>query len=234
MIQVLVEQERIAEKRKTGDPDGVGRKDVRLLRDKVLRSVILAHRETGDIGAHRRKGICGRTTAIHVAEIQGVCPGKIMIEPQTELVVIGAQGLRGDESIFPFVRQRKKGQDIRRNRVNGREKSQLVEGHRCAKERQLLLRVAADPAGVKSSRKSALFREIALPFGGRWHGRRHTFALPVAEAFVVSEEKSLVLEDWPAKSSAKLVLLQRLNSLSKVIGRIHRIIAQKFPESTME
>ncbi len=88
MIQVLVKQERIAEIRKARDPDGGWRKDVRLLSDEVLRSVILAHRETGNIGAHRRKGIRSRATAVHVAEIQGVCPGKIMIQAQAELVVI--------------------------------------------------------------------------------------------------------------------------------------------------
>src|SRR6202041_3890988 len=43
VIQVLVRQERIAEIRKRSDADGGGRKDMRLLCDKVLCAVILAH-----------------------------------------------------------------------------------------------------------------------------------------------------------------------------------------------
>src|SRR5208283_2894582 len=119
MIQVLVEQERIAEEGKARDADGAGRKDVRLLRDKVLCAVILSHWKAGDICPYRRKRIRCRSSAEHVAEIQRVGTGKIMIHAQSKLVVILAQGLRGDETIGSNVRQREKRQDIPRCRVDG-------------------------------------------------------------------------------------------------------------------
>ena len=104
--------------RKARDADDVGRKDVRLLRDKILRAIILAHGKARDIRAHRRKRIRRRAAAEHVAEIQSVGAGKIMIEAHAELVVVLAQSLRGDESVFAGVWQRKKRQDIRRNRID--------------------------------------------------------------------------------------------------------------------
>ena len=88
MIQVLVEQESIAQKGKARDSDGGWRKDVRLLRDEILRPVILAHRKAGNIGADRRKRVRRRAGAEHVAEIQSVGTGKIMIQAHSELVVI--------------------------------------------------------------------------------------------------------------------------------------------------
>src|ERR1700686_559578 len=114
MIEALVKQERIAQIGKARDADDGWRKDVSLLRDKILRSIVFAHRKTGDVGARRRKGIGRRTAAIHVAEIQRVLMRKIVIEFHSELVGILAQGLRADESIFSLVRQRKKRRDIRR------------------------------------------------------------------------------------------------------------------------
>src|ERR1700727_1618788 len=107
---MLVEQERIAEKGKSRHPDRCWRKDVRFLSDKVLRPVVLAHRETRNIRSDWRKRICRRTTAVHVAEIQRIRPGKVMIQPHSELIVIRAQGLRGDESICSLIWQREKWQ----------------------------------------------------------------------------------------------------------------------------
>src|SRR5580698_1074042 len=144
MIQVLVKQERVAEIRESCDPDGGWRKDMSLLRDEVLRPVILTHREPGNVSSHRRKRIRRWTTAIHVTEIQSVGMREIVIEPQSELIVVLAEGLGRDESVFSYVWQREKRQDIGRNQINGRENCHLVEWHRCSKKRQLPRRLTAE------------------------------------------------------------------------------------------
>src|SRR5271156_6311644 len=111
VIQVLVELKRIPQIRKARDADYRWRKDVRLLRDKILGAVILAHRKARNIGAHRRKRIGGWTGAEHVAKIESVGTGKIVIEAQSELIVVLAESLRGDVSVFADVGQREKRQD---------------------------------------------------------------------------------------------------------------------------
>src|SRR5580658_6279146 len=123
VIQVLVQQERIPQKGKARHADGGGRKDVRLLRHEILRAVILSHRKAGNIRSHRRKRIRSRAAAVHVTEIKRVTAGKIMVQPQSELVVILDQRLRGDESIFSNIGKREKRQDIRCRRIN---RGQLV------------------------------------------------------------------------------------------------------------
>src|ERR1700691_1369206 len=135
MVQVLVEEESISEVRKTRDRDGGWREDVCLLCDEVLRPVVLAYRETGYIGAHRRQRVRGRATAIHVAEVQGGCWRREMIQPQAELIIVRAQGLGGGESVCSDVWQREKRQQIRRNRINGRENRHLVVRHVHTKKR---------------------------------------------------------------------------------------------------
>ena len=67
-----------------------------------------------------------------------------MVQPHSELVVRLAERLRGDESICPSVGQREQRQDLRCGRINGSEKSHLVERHWCAKERELSCGIAAD------------------------------------------------------------------------------------------
>src|ERR1700675_4762106 len=137
MVQVLVQKEYIAQEGKASDADGGWRKNVCLLRDKVLRPVVFSHGEPWDIGAHRRERICRRAAAVHVPEIQVVCCGQIMIQSDSELVVILDEGLSGDESIRPRLWQGKERQHIRRNRIDGREESHLVERHRCSKISEL-------------------------------------------------------------------------------------------------
>src|SRR5580658_6092927 len=201
MVEVLVEQESIAEIRKTRDRDGGGRKDVCLLCNEVLRPVILTHREAGYIRAHWRKRIRRRTTAIHVAKIQGVCPRKVMIQTQAELIIVRAQGLGGGESVCSDVWQREKRQQIRRNRINRRENRHLVVRHVHTKKRELPIRVrrvrlciSADPADESvCGNRSAELTKVALPLSCRRHGCRHSLTLPVAKALVVSKEESLVL-----------------------------------------
>src|SRR5437899_11267819 len=123
---MLVKKELIAQIRKTRDGDGRWRKDVGLLSDKVLPPIVLAHRKAGNIGPYWRKRVGRRTSAVHVAEIQGVRMGKIMIQAQSELVIILGQGLGGSESICAVVWLWKEGQDVLRNWIN---RSQLAVGH---------------------------------------------------------------------------------------------------------
>src|ERR1700675_2401277 len=119
MVQVLVQKEYIAQEGKASDADGGWRKNVCLLRDKVLRPVVFSHGEPWDIGAHRRERICRRAAAVHVPEIEVVCCGQIMIQTDSELVVILDERLSGDESIRPRLRQGKKRQHICPNRMVG-------------------------------------------------------------------------------------------------------------------
>ena len=159
-----------------------------------------------------------------------------MIQAHSELVVILNESLRGNEPVFANVGQRKKRQDIRGSRIDRSEKRHLVERYRCSEKGELPIRVAAEP-GCRvdgSVEVGTLLREVALPFRRRRHGCRHGLTLLVAEAFVVSEEKGLVLEDRSAEGGAELVLLQRLHALREVIGRIHCVVAKKFPRGPMK
>src|SRR5271165_3569850 len=189
------------------------------LRHKVLGAIVLPHRETGHIRTCGRKRVRGGAAAVHVTEVESVGTRKIMIQAQSELVVILAEGLRGDESIFSNVGQREKRQDIGRRRIDGCEQRHLVERHLGPKKRELPVRVAAKACGLVESGIEActLLREVALPFLRRRYGCRHRLTLPVAEAFVIPEEESLVLDNRPSKGGAELVLLQRLDASREVI-----------------
>src|ERR1700722_1472617 len=215
MIQVLVQQKRVPQKRRARHADGIGGKDVSFLPDKVLRAIILAHGKAGHVGPHRRKRIGRWPAAVHVAEIQRVGAGKIMIEAHAELVVILAQGLGSDESIGAGVGQREKRKDVGRDRVDWPEQGHLVERHRHAKKGELLLSVIAQAAAVEAG--GAFLAEVALPFRHRWYGGGNGFALAVAEALVISEEERLVLNNGAAEGCPKLVLLQGLNAAREVV-----------------
>src|ERR1700674_1533153 len=123
---MLVKKELIAQIRKARDADGSWRKDVSLLGDKVLPSIVLAHRKAGNVGANGRERIGRGTSTVHVAEIQRVRMGKIMIQAQPELVIILAEGLRASKSIRPVVRLWEEGQDVFCNWIN---RSQLAVGN---------------------------------------------------------------------------------------------------------
>src|SRR5208282_6858112 len=117
----------------------------------ILCAVILSHRKAGHIRAHRRKRIRRGATAVHITEIESVSAGKIMINTYTELIVILAQGLRGNEAVFPHVWQREKRQNIRRSRIDRCEQSHLIERYRPAKKSELPIRIAAEAGGLVES-----------------------------------------------------------------------------------
>src|ERR1700734_4486412 len=108
MIQVFVEQESIAQEGKAGDADSGRGEDMRLLRDGILRPVVLSHGKTRNIGSDRRKRIRRGAGAEHVAKIQSVGTGKIMIQAHSELVIILDKSLRGVDPILSLIRQREK------------------------------------------------------------------------------------------------------------------------------
>ena len=201
---------------------------------KILGAIVFVDRKTRNIGARRREWIGRRSGAVHVTEIQGVYRGQIVIESHPELVVGLAQGLGGGKCIEPTVGrwEREKGQNILRN---GIDRGQLVIRNRSrlagCKTVELVVRIIAE-APAKALR--AHLGKIALAFEQGRHGSGIGFALPVAEAFVIPEEKRLVFHDRPAKGRAELVLLQRLHAPGEVVGGIHRIVAQKLPEGAVK
>src|SRR5262249_53372017 len=56
----------------------------------------------------------------------------------------------------------------------------------------------------------------------------------VAEALVISEKESFVLDDGPAEPSSELMLLQRFGALGEVICGVEGVIPQKLPERSMK
>ena len=60
------------------------------------------------------------------------------------------------------------------------------------------------------------------------------FPLAVSEALVIGEEESLVLADRSAERPAELVLFQRFRSGGEIVGGVKNIVAQKFPERSVE
>src|ERR1700722_13817475 len=143
MIQMLIEQKLVSQKRKACHANYRRRKYVSFLRHKILRPVIFTHRKSRYVRAHRREWVGGWTAAIHVAEIQGIRARKIVIQSQSKLIVILHQRLGIDESVRSIVGQRKKWQHLLRRWIDGREERQLVEWYTGSEICELPLRIAA-------------------------------------------------------------------------------------------
>ena len=60
------------------------------------------------------------------------------------------------------------------------------------------------------------------------------FSLAVAEPFVICEEKSLVFADRSTKRPAELVLLQGLRLRREIVRGVKNIVAEEFPERSVE
>src|SRR5512146_1330877 len=65
---------------------------------------------------------------------------------------------------------------------------------------------------------------------GRWSARS---PLPIAKAFVETEEERFVAANGSADCGAKLVLLERFGLLREIVARIEGIVAQELPQRTM-
>jgi len=158
-----------------------------------------------------------------VAEVQGVSGSDVLIETQPELVGVLANDLRRRVNVVAIVRRWKKWQQFGRW-VGHRRHVELIVHIRLIQKNieKLVIRIVAEAPG-KSFRTN--LSEVALCFGERGHGRGIRFALAVAEALVISEKERLIFDDGPAKSSAELILFQRLGATGEIVGRVEDIIA---------
>src|ERR1700722_13836824 len=117
-----------------------------------------------------------------------------MIDANAELVVVLIQRFGGAEAVRAErgrVRQRKKWQQVLRNRVDERN---LVVQERLPRKfvDELILRVVAQPGG-KTFRTELCEISPALGLGRNRGARR--FALPVTQSLVIKEEERLVFLD---------------------------------------
>ena len=148
-----------------------------------------------------------------------------MVQPQTELIRVLSQGLRRQIEICPAIGPRKQAQKSLRKWV---DKRQLVVRNWLLGKyvEELVGLVIAYAVVVKLLwRRAAQLPKIPRPLCQRRHGRALRFALAVAKTLVKSEEESLVPANWPTKSPAELILLQRLNGRSWKTCGIERVIA---------
>ena len=86
MVFVFAEQELIAQKRESRHSDKVGRKGVRFVGNKVLRSLIFTNWKTRHTGAARRQRIDLRELSKHLSEVQRVSRIQIMIHFYPKLI----------------------------------------------------------------------------------------------------------------------------------------------------
>src|SRR6185437_7224736 len=68
----------------------------------------------------------------------------------------------------------------------------------------------------------------------RWHGGEFCLALTIAESFIKAKNEGLIPYDRRTDRGAKLVLLQWLLRLRKIIVGIHRVVAKEFPQRPMD
>src|SRR5581483_3227540 len=61
-----------------------------------------------------------------------------------------------------------------------------------------------------------------------------SLTLTVAKPLIKPEKECLIFANRAADGRAELVLLQRFSSRSEVVGRVECIVAQEFPQRTME
>src|SRR5580692_1558699 len=113
VIDGLVEEILVPQKRETRHPDERWQKRVRFLRHKVLGPLVFSNREAWHIRTGRGEWVNRIPLRKHVAEIQNVLRGQVMVYSHSKLVIVLIQRLRGAESIWPQARligQREKGQ----------------------------------------------------------------------------------------------------------------------------
>ena len=122
----------------------VWREGMGFLRHKILGAIIFVDGKSRNIRTRGREWISRRSGAEHVAEVQGVSSGQIVINPHPELVVGLAQRLRSGKCIRPEVRRRsgKKGKILLRDWI---DRGQLVIRNRSPAGRSRNCRVAGRP-----------------------------------------------------------------------------------------
>src|SRR4051794_34644083 len=88
---------------------------MRFLGHEVVSAVIFKHRKTRNAGTRRGKWVEPRAIAEHVAEVQSVAGGKIMVDSDTELICAIPQSIGGVEYVRAVIRLRKQIQESLRN-----------------------------------------------------------------------------------------------------------------------
>src|SRR5580692_9780962 len=215
---------------------------MRLLHHKVLRPLILSHREARHIRARRGERVNRVPLRKHVAEVQDVLCRQVMVHAHSELVVVLIQRLRGAESVWSqagLIGQREEGQERLCKWIDA---GKLVEGECVLGKRQrrkgideLARGDTANTRCVKGPlRLRAKQAKISLPFLLGEYVRANRFTLAVAQAFVIPEEKSFVFLDGSAESSAELIALQGLYAGRKETLRVHGVVPQEFPGRAMK
>src|SRR6267142_5975739 len=94
---------------------------------KILRTMLLAHRKSRHVRSRSGQRIENISLAEAVPEIQHISRRQIVVQPQSELIVVRGFTLRGNEVVCAIVRLRIERQQILRNRIDERK---LVERNR--------------------------------------------------------------------------------------------------------
>ena len=124
VIQMLVDQEFIAQEGEAQRSHKRGRKGVRLLRNEILRALILAHGEARNVCSSGGKWIGLATLAEAIAEIHLIMLREVLIEANTELILIRRQSLRADKGEWTGI-----GAWIKRQQILGEgiDERELIE-----------------------------------------------------------------------------------------------------------
>lgn len=72
---------------------------MRFLRDEILRALVFAYGKAGNVGPGSRERVNRVSLRKHVAEIEDVARGEVVVNAEAELVVGLVESLRGAEAV---------------------------------------------------------------------------------------------------------------------------------------
>ncbi len=233
MIEVLVKKKLVAQKGKARDVYDRRRKRVSQLGDEILGAMVFADREAGNSCARSGQRIEQSAVQEHITEAQSVAGGEIVVDAHSGLVLTVAQYLTDVIEIehavgIGGVGERVKPQHLLRGRVDA--------GNLVARKRR---RAAGGKQVEERAVLGDVLREIPLPLeqGGHAHIAQR-FALAIAEALVIPEEKRLVPPHGAAQRGAELVLpvfgLRKTVGVLKEVRGIHGVVAHELPHVTVQ
>ena len=101
--------------------------------DEILRAVFFAHGEAGYIRPGSGERIDDVALTEDVAEVQSIARSQIVVEAETELVVVGGFALCGDEGVGANVGERIESENVLRDGIDERH---LVERQRLRRRRE--------------------------------------------------------------------------------------------------
>src|SRR5579871_3055050 len=119
------------------------------LRDEILRTMILSDRKSRHACAGSRERIEPGTVAEHVAKVQSIGFGKVVVHPDPELIGIVVQRFRSIEDVRAAIRLRKEAEKALGERVY--EWKLVIRDGRVREDiEELMRRVIAHPVAVKT------------------------------------------------------------------------------------